>query len=555
MAFDGIAVAALVHELGAKLAGGRIDKINMPERDEVVLTIRAGGENHRLLLSCNANYPRLHLTKKIKENPLAAPLFCMMLRKHIQSGRVISIEQSGLERIVHINIEAYNEMGDLGQKTLVIEIMGRHSNIILMDGDVVLDCIKHVSLGTSMRPMLPGREYIPVPKQNKKNPFELKADDFTHPLDYIGISKFSAGIFEQMQGESHEVFNGVMNDIARGIFAPYILFNEEQKPQEFAFFGSEVFCGDFIRRFEYPSEMVEFYYGTKDVSDRIRQRSSDMRRVVQNLIDRCINKEEIHQKTLRSIENRDELRLFGELINANIYAISSGAKSVKLQNFYDENWAEVDVQLDERKTAVENAQMYFKKYAKQKRTADALVVQRAQNTDELAYLEAVMQSIVQAEDMADLSQIREELQVEGFIKRIKNKGKQQKAKSVTTKPLQFVTLDGYNIYVGKNNAQNDQLTKSATADDIWLHTKNYPGSHVIVQAKNGQVSNEALEEAANLAAYYSKAKGSSMVAVDYCPRKNVKKPAKAKLGMVVYDNYKTAYITPSEERVKKLSLQ
>ncbi|MCL2574980.1 MAG: NFACT family protein [Defluviitaleaceae bacterium] len=544
MAFDGIAVAALVAEVSGKVVGGRIDKINMPEKDEIVMTVRSQGGNLRLLLSCNASFPRLHLTAAAKENPITAPLFCMMLRKHLQGGRIIAITQPTLERIVRIDIDAYNEMGDLVRKTLVLEIMGRHSNIILIDGDMVLDCIKHISLGTSVRPMLPGRQYLPVPSQDKKSPFELDKASFTYPLDYIGISKFSSGIFEQMMGKLYDNFAGVMQDVAEGKFFPYILFNNANNPQEFAFFGREVFGEEFTRVFASSSDMVEFYYGAKDTQDRVRQRSADMRRVVSNLIERCVKKADVHQKTLRDIADKDRLRLFGELINANIYAIPSGARSVRLQNFYDENWAEIDVPLDVQKSAVENAQMYFKKYNKQKRTVDALVVQMAQNEEELAYLEAVMQSIEQAENVADLVQIREELQQEGFIKKAKTKGKQKAP--LATKPLHFTSSDGFDIFVGKNNQQNDQLTKAADGADIWLHTKNYPGSHVIIRNKNGEVSQQALEEAANLAAYYSKARNSSMVAVDYCPRKNVKKPAKAKPGMVIYDNYKTAYITPKE---------
>jgi predicted ribosome quality control (RQC) complex YloA/Tae2 family protein len=583
LAFDGVALGALAAEM-EKIVGGRIDKIAQPERDEIVMTVRAYGANHRVLMSCNANYPRIHFTAVAKESPLAAPMFCMVLRKHILGGRISGISQPGLERIVRLHIEARNEMGDLGEKTLILEVMGRHSNIILVDGAVILDSIKHVSAGVSAaRQVLPGRAYDPPPKQDKLDPLSLDFSSFSEVLgtlgregalsarkaifhNYTGISSNTSGIICQLAGLDPEIpigtlpgdakfglfqaFANMMAKLQSGDFTPYLLYGQnggrDKNPSSFAFFGRELYVGggfarDFIKDFDSPSELVEFFYKSRDRGDRIRQKSADMRKLIQNLIARQVKKADLQQKTLREIEGRDQLRLFGELITANIYAISAGDADFTTQNYYEEDLPMVKIPLDPQKTPAENAQIYFKKYNKQKRTAEALEVQMAQNAEELAYLEAVAQGIETAETMADLAQIREELQQEGFVKK---RSEVRGQKSEVSRPLQFIGPDGYEIFVGKNNRQNDELLRGADREDMWLHAKNIPGSHVIIKSKNGEISNAALEFAANLAAFYSKAKGGSMVAIDYCQRKNVKKPPKAKPGVVVYDNYKTAFITP-----------
>jgi len=545
MAFDGIAISAIVNELQI-LISGRIDKITQPEKDEVVIAIRAKGANHRVLLSCNASYPRLHFTEKSKENPLVAPMFCMALRKHLQGGRIVSIVQLGLERIVHINIEAHNEMGDLTKKTLILEVMGRHSNIILIDGAGVIDSIKHISLGMSSRPVLPGRPYISPPMQDKKDPFELDEATFTKPFDYVGISKASA----ERIGESFSDFYEVMTDVKKANFTPFIYFSSKENPQTFGFFKREIFGQEHIQGFDSASRMVEFFYASKDTGDRIKQKSADLRKLVGNLIARAVKKADLQERTLQEIAGRDELRLFGELITANIYAIKQGDKAISVQNFYEENMPFVSIELNQQKNPAENAQIYFKKYSKQKRTAQALDVQMEQNAQELMYLEAVMQSIEQAENVADLAQIRAELAEEGFVKK-RPQGSKKQQKESTSKPMRFLS-EGYEILVGKNNKQNDELLRIADKDDIWLHTKNIPGSHVIVRTKGDEISQKTLEAAVNLAAYYSKGKESSMVAVDYCPRKNVKKPKSAKPGMVIYETYKTAFVTPDEGKVNEL---
>ena len=545
MAFDGIAISAIVHEIQS-LTDGRIDKITQPEKDEIVLTLRSQGANHRLLLSCNASYPRLHFTEKSKESPLVAPMFCMVLRKHIQGGRVRSIKQLGLERIVHINIEAHNEMGDLTEKTLILEVMGRHSNIILTEGENVLDAAKHISASISSRQVLPGRPYSSPPVQDKKDPLKLDEASFTKPFDYVGISKASA----ERIGDSFKDFYEVMEDVKKANFSPFVYYRAKESPAWFAFFEREVFGQEYIQRFDSPSRLLEFFYAAKDSGDRIKQKSADLRKLVGNLIARAVKKADLQQKTLKEIAERDKLRILGELITANIYAIQAGAKHISVQNFYEDDMPMLNIELNPQKSPAQNAQIYFRKYNKQKRTAEALDVQILQNAEELAYLEAVMQSIEQAESVADLAQIRAELGDEGFVKK-RSETRNEKREKVS-KPLYFVTADGFEIYVGKNNRQNDELLKFADRDDIWMHTKNIPGSHVIVRAKGGEVSMAALEAAANLAAYHSKGRDSSMVAVDYCPRKNVKKPKNAKPGMVIYDSYQTAFVTPDESKIAEL---
>ncbi|MCL2396673.1 MAG: NFACT family protein [Defluviitaleaceae bacterium] len=586
MAFDGLMIAAIVNELSQSLAGGRIDKVFQPERDEIVLAIRAGGGNHRLLLTANAGFPRLHLTAAAKENPLTAPMFCMLLRKHIQGGRITGITQPNFERIVHIAIESFNEMGDLVEKLLVVEIMGKYSNIILVDGGVVLDSAKHVSYSqSSVRQILPGRPYVEAPSQNKINPLLLERERFLAIAEsadiaaqklifqnYTGISPFSAGIICAMaeidpektmdtatardMAALFDAFDQVMTKVRVGEFTPYTFQDGAATPRAFAVISRHMYDNDHVRDFVSPSQMVEYYYAAKDNTSRIQQKSQDLRRHVQNLIERCVKKAEMHEKTMAEVAERESLRAMGELITANIYAIPAGAKSFTAINYYEEGMPEVDIALNPTKTAAENAQGYFAKYNKQKRTNVALQEQMTQNMEELEYLEGVRQTLEHAHDDADLAQIRQELAGQGLVKKQgQTAGKKQKEREQKAKPLHYISSDGHDIYVGKNNVQNDHLTlRFAMPDDIWLHTKSIPGSHVILRAKGGQVSQAALEEAAMLAAYYSKGRSGSLVPVDYCPRKQVKKPSGAKPGMVIYEGHRTAYVTPDEGKINAMEM-
>ena len=583
MAFDGIMIAAIVNELSTNILGGRIDKVSQPEPDEIILSIRNKGAGYRLLLTANASFPRLHLTGVSKENPLTAPMFCMLLRKHIQGGRIVSIEQPDFERIVHFHIEGFNEMGDIVKKMLIIEIMGKYSNIILVEDGVVLDCAKHVSYAqSSVRQILPGRPYHAAPSQNKQNPLTLNREGFLACWEdnaqavqkllyqnYTGISPFAAGIIcfaagvdaalpanastDADKSALYNAFNSTMTDVCNGIFTPFTLHANSSIPMGFSVIGRDLYNAESTKDFDSTSAMVEFYFAAKDNTSRIQQKSQDIRKLVQNFIERCVKKADMQESLLEEVQDREKFKILGELITANIYAIPMGTSSFTAVNFYEEEAPEITIPLDPAKTASENAQAYFAKYNKQKRTHTALMEQMTQNRDELQYLEAVRESLNHSSDGADLAQIREELAAQGFIKKASKTGKKP-PREQKPKPLHYISSDGYDIYVGKNNIQNDELTlRFAAQDDIWLHTKSIPGSHVILRAKGGKVSDASLEQAAMLAAYYSKGRTSSLVPVDYCPRKQVSKPRGAKPGMVIYDGHKTAYITPDENAVAEIA--
>lgn len=560
MAFDGITVANIAHELNKKLTGGRIDKAYQPESDEIILLVRSNGVNYRLLITANASHPRIHLTEKNKDNPLTAPMFCMVLRKHLTGGRIVCIEQPDFERIINIKINSLNEMGDMTEKTLIVEIMGKHSNIILADENgVILDCIKHVSHAlSSVREVLPGKIYAPAPSQNKINPLELEKEQFLRATANIPIYQAYTGIspiigkeiMHRSQVNNSDIFiefKKIMDGVTAGNYSNEVIFDDKNKPVEFSCFEMLLYKDSLKKQFGSASEMLEYFYDRRDSTARISQKSQDLRKLVQLNIDRCLKKRDIQQNTLEEIKDRAQLKMYGELLTSNIYMLKKGMDKFTTTNFYDEACPEITIELDVNRTPSENAQLYFKKYNKQKRTFDALQVQIAQNDSELDYLEGVMSAVFSSSDEADINEIRDELAEQGFAKRRKQAKGGQKPKK--TFPLLFKSSDGFDIYVGKNNKQNDELTlRFAMSDDIWLHTKDIPGSHVIIRLNGRSVSETAVEEAANLAAFYSKAKNGSNVPVDYTPRKNVKKPSGAKPGFVIYEKNKTVYVTPDEKK-------
>lgn len=580
MALDGIAVSNLIYELKDRLLGGRIDKIYQPNTDELILSFRSIGANFKLLLSANSSHPRLHITSLQKENPMTPPMFCMVMRKYAAGGKLIGISQPDFERIVVLEIESMNEMGDKTAKKLIIEIMGKHSNIILTDeNDKILDSIKHISHEkSSVREVLPGRTYVLPPSQEKKNPLFAQKDFFMEQarqkpgvklqsflyLNYTGISPimaseicFRAGLdpSSACQEISDENFNNLYNsmealfqDVKQNSFSPEIIYDSDtNKIIDFSPVPMTQFQYQTKKNYNSISQLLEEFYSEKDNSYHIAQKAHDMRRLVTSNIERCVRKKELQLKTLKDIENKDIWKLKGELITANIYAIEKGQTSLKALNFYEEEQPEIEIALEATKTPSENAQKYFNKYNKAKRTMVALSLQKKQNDEELDYLENVLVSIETATEDSDLAEIREELAEQGFVKKKKyNKGKQPKQKKTT--PHHFISSDGYDIYVGKSNTQNDELTLHiAQNNDIWLHTKNIPGSHVIIKMKDSQpLPEQTLLEAANLAVFHSKAKNSSNVPVDYTPRKNVKKPRGAKPGMVIYEQNKTVTITVND---------
>ena len=590
MALDGITTSAIVSELKAALLGGRIDKIHQPLADEIRMSIRGLGSGaKKIIISANSAHPRIHLTESSRENPMTAPLFCMVMRKHIAGGKIIDIVQPNFERIIILRIESANEMGDITTKNLILEIMGKHSNLILTDETgKILDSIKRVTHEkSSVREVLPGKEYVFPPSQDKKNPLLAEQADFLFSLHlqegrrlqeflyqtYTGISPVMAGEICTRAGldasdscqettlENSErlfaAFEKTMQEVKAEDYYPAIYYQKENQKEnnrivDFAVLKMQQFQGLATKPFPSVSALLEGFYQERDNAAHIRQKAQDMRKLVTNHIERCVKKKEIQLKTRRETKGMDLWKKKGELLTANIYAVPQGVTTFKTIDYYEESMPEIEIAIDPAKTPAENAQKYFAKYNKAKRTLAALEIQEKQNNEELAYLESVLNALENAKEDADLSEIRTELAESGFIRRQAQKKGQPKPKRA--KPLRYISSDGYEILVGKSNLQNDELTlRTAEPTDLWMHTKDIPGSHVIIRT-NGQseLPEATMEEAANLAAFYSKAKNSSMVPVDYTQRKNIKKPNGAKPGMVIYLTNKTIYITPDEARIQQM---
>ncbi|GHU75008.1 fibronectin-binding protein A [Clostridia bacterium] len=561
MPLDGTVTRAIVRELSV-LADGRVDKIHQPERDEIVVNVRAKGANYKMLFTATASCPRVHFVNETKSNPETAPQFCMILRKFIGGGRVVSVIQPDFERVVILTVESSDEMGDRTEKKLIIEIMGKHSNIILCDsGGKIIDAIKRVPPDkSSVRTVLPGKTYFPPPSE-KKDPTLATESEFCSILKDTDIYKLYNGLSpvisneivhragdDPTKSEIYSKFDEIMCDVKGGNFAPTVYYDEKGKECDFSVIPISSYKNYTSKKYESISELLDDFYSAKDKNNRVSQKGSDLRKLAQNFLSRAVKKLETQRVTLKNTQSMEKLKLYGELLTANIYAIKQGMTTAVLSNFYEDG-AEVEIPLDPALTPPENAQRYFKKYNKEKRTFTAVTEQIAQSESEAAYLEQILQTLTTCEDETDFDEIRQELAEEGYLKKAAKKG----VKAKKSKPLRFVSSDGFDIYVGKNNKQNEELTlRTAGGADIWFHTKTIPGSHVIVRANGASVPDSTLDEAARLAAYYSKGRGTALCAVDYTARKNVKKPNGAKTGTVIYDNYKTAYVAPSEDIVKQL---
>lgn len=583
MALDGITIRALAFELEEKLVGGKIDKINQPEKDEVLLTIRNNSQNFKLLISANSANPRFYLAEQYKkENPLQAPMFLMLLRKHLGNGRILRVYQEGLDRNIFLDVEAYDELRRLATKTLSIEIMGKHSNIILIDKESgqIIDAIKRVPFSmSSVRAILPNTAFTLPPAQDKHNPLEpVGKEDFirimksrSQPVfkaiytNFQGISPISAKQLCYMAGlndsdttyELGEVqyeilqsqFDKVFDSIQRGQFAPCIVLDALQNPIDFSAIMLTVYdeTGTVKPRESISRAAEEYYYG-KDLHERILQKTQGLRKSLQIKLDRVRSKMQKQVDEVNQAQNLDEYAKIGELLTAHIYLLSKGMTEVEVYDYTADN-APRKIELNPNLTPSENIQEYYKKYTKAKSRIKELSEQLRQTKEELDYLENVVVSINNIDSLEAIDDIREEMAKEGYYSQSSLKKQKNKALS---EPMAFAASDGTLIFVGKNNTQNDRLTfKISSPNDVWLHTKDIPGSHVIIKATFDDVSNEALQEAAMLAAYYSKSRASSQVPVDYAPRKNVKKPHGAKPGMVVYDDYGTLYVTPDESKLPK----
>ena len=560
MAFDGITVSCLRKELSDKLTGGRITKIVQSEADELLLTIKNNANQYRLLLSASASLPLVYLTDKNKPAPMTAPGFCMLLRKHLGGGRIVDVSQPSLERILHFHIEHLDEMGDLCRKTLIVELMGKHSNLIFCKEDgMILDSIKHVSLAvSSVREVLPGRTYFIPHTQDKLDPLtadpaEMVAAICEKPVAlskaiYTTLTGFSpvmaeelchrasvesarpAGALEAPEREmlAHQLLR-LIESVRNSEFAPHLYYNEAKEPVEFSAVPLTMYEEMSAQPFESISALLESYYATKNTLTRIRQKSSDLRRIVQTALDRSRKKYDLQSRQLSDTEKREKYKIWGELIHTYGYGVPEGAKSMQALNYYTNE--EVTIPLDPTLSAQENAKKYFDKYGKLKRTFEAVTTLLAETKAEVEHLESVQTALDMALSEEDLVQIKEELVESGYIRR---KGGGKKVK-VTSKPYHYVSSDGFDIYVGKNNFQNDELTfQFATGNDWWFHAKGAPGSHVIVKTSGQELPDRTFEEAGRLAAYYSKNRGGDKVEIDYVQKKQVKKPGGAKPGFVVY---------------------
>lgn len=585
MALDGLTIHALVDELKNTLNGGRLLKIAQPENDELQLTVRVEKNQYKLLISAGASLPLMYITENSKVSPLTAPNFCMLLRKHLNNAKIIDIYQPGLERIINIKVEHYNDMGDLCYKLIIVELMGKYSNIIVTDLDgKIVDSIKHISANvSSVREVLPGRTYFIPDTTNKQNPLEITKYSFIETIKNLSIPA-SKAIYTSFTGISPVIgeeicyrsnidsekpanvldanelnslftaFDDMMECVKLNKFQPNIIYatdGQDLIPKEFAPFTLSLYSDDKsqVSYIESMSQVLEQFYSKKSAVTRIRQKSYDIRRIVQTTLEKDYKKYEIQSKQLKDTEKKDKYKIYGELITAYGYGLEPNATCLVAQNYYDDN-KEITIPLDKDLSPMENAKKYFEKYGKLKRTAEALESIIIETKDEISHLESIMNALDIAVTEDDLKEIKEELIQSGYIRR---KSSDKKAK-YTSKPFHYVSSDGYDMYVGKNNIQNEELTfKVANGGDWWFHSKNFPGSHVIVKTNGDELPDRTFEEAASLAAYYSKGREQEKVEIDYIQRKHIKKVAGSKPGFVIYHTNYSMAITPNINNIKAMT--
>lgn len=559
MAFDGITVAAVVKELSDATAGTRIYKISQPEPDELILTIKGNSTQFRILISADASLPLVYKTNDNKTAPLNAPNFCMLLRKHLSNAKILSVTQPGLERVIRFSLEHLDEMGDICRKNLIVELMGKHSNIIFTDeNDMIIDSIKHISHNvSSVREVLPGRNYFIPETLEKKDPLSITREEFIEAITnahlpiqkalYTSFTGLSPIMGSELAHEAHldpdastsslsvsdaealyKVFAEMINKIKEGRFSPSVIY-ENDSPKEYSAVPLTIFKDFISKDFESISDLLQSFYREKSIVVRIRQKSTDLRKITQTALERNIKKLDLQTKQLEDTKKKEKYRIYGELINTYGYGVSEGSKSFEALNYYTNEM--ITIPLDPDLSVKENGKKYFDKYGKLKRTAENLTTIIEEVSAEVTHLESIMTSLDIAVEESDLTEIKEELIQAGYI-RYKSGAKKVK---VTSKPFHYISSDGFDIYVGKNNFQNDWLTFDfANGNDWWFHAKKMPGSHVIVRTNGEELPDRTFEEAAKLAAYYSKGRGSDRVEIDYTIKKNVKKPAGAKPGFVVY---------------------
>jgi len=592
MALDGTLLRQIRHELESCLIGARIDKIHQFSREEMIFVLRLpqptedGSRTVKLYLSAGADSPRIHLTSASFENPKSPPMFCMLMRKYLGSAKLVEIRQIGLDRILHLVFETRNEMGDLIQLTVAIEIMGRHSNIILIDETGrVIDSIKRIDdTMSSVRPILPGVRYTLPPAQDKLDLIDVTPEQIEQRLRTGKDTPLSKALLSAVQGVSpivcreiaNYVFLGddcVISEMTENHFdrlrffltkvidyaknytgTPTSVIDSRKKPMDFSFMDIHQYGGSmFTRTYDTYSQLLDDFYTQRDNIQRMRHRSADLLKVLANTADRIARKLNLQQKELADCSDRETWKIYGDLINANLYSIQKGDRTATLVNFYDENQAEVTIPLDPRKTPAQNAQKYYGEYRKADTAEKKLRELIEEGQQEAIYIDSVFDALTRAQTNDELSAIRAELAEQGYLR--KKGPAPKKGKETKLAPKRYRSDDGFLILVGRNNVQNDQLTlKDARGRDVWFHTKNIPGSHTIVVSDGQEVPDSTLNQAAIIAAANSKAADSAQVPVDYTLIKNVKKPRGAKPGMVIYVNYQTAYVTPDFELEKRLMI-
>ena len=586
MPMDALCLSAVLRETEQAVVGGRIDKIHQPTRDEVLLHIRSRNGACRLVLTANPSWPRMQLTDLPRENPAEPPMFCMLLRKYLAGGKILEVKQPPMERLAELVIEASNEMGDKVTRRLILEAMGRRTNLVLLDGEGrIVDCLKRVDVDITQenaRPLLPGMFYKYPPSQpGKLDPSALTEEDRTQllaagqcdtPADrflldhFVGLSPLIAreaafeafGEVDAPVGRDPELLltkvDAILSRLEAGEVQPTMLIRED-KPVDFSFrpilqYGPATE----LRSFDSFAALLDAYYQTRETADSVRQKGQDFIKSLTHARDRLVRKMVLQEKELEQTQNRDQHRIYGDLITANLYRMEKGMKVLRTENYYDPECAEIEIPLDPMKNPQQNAAKYYKAYTKAKTAQEMLTIQLEKGAAERDYLDSVLDSISRAEGDRDLEEIRQELTETGYLRR-KGKGKNQ-MKRPSSKPMEFRSSTGMRISVGKNNTQNDLLTcKLAYKSDIWFHTQKIHGSHVILWTEGGQPDLQSLNEAACLATWFSQARDGGKVPVDYTPVKFVKKPAGARPGMVVYTTYETAWVTPSQDLVKRLRVK
>lgn len=579
MPFDAVFLSAVTAELNAVLPGCRIDKVQQPERETVLLTVRGRQGSRKLLLSASTNHPRIQFTNESFENPAQPPMFCMLLRKHLQGGRILSLRQLPMERAVDLTVECADELGELSEKHLFLELMGRNSNLIFADRELrIHDCLRRVDFEMSeKRQVLPGLFYQEPPAQEKRDPTKEDAGAILSALEqvqtpttldrwlcdrYCGISPLIARELAYLVSgrtdpdilmlDRAAASERLAAEFAALAAAPVpVLLKQNGQPKDFTFREIRQYEGYLqLEQQESFSALLDAFYGERSRAERMRARSQSLHKTVSNLHSRVSRKLEAQRKELAAAADRERLRQLGDIVTANLHQIARGQARLTATDFYDPEMREIEIPLNVTLSPQQNAAKFYKDYTKAKNAEKYLTAQIAAGEAEQTYLASVLDELARAETEHDLSDIRAELLENGYLK---DTQKKKQMKLPPSRPMEFTSSDGFTIYVGRNNRQNDLLTcKAAYKTDLWLHTQKIHGSHVVIACAGASVPETTLTEAATLAAYYSQARDGQNVPVDYCPVRQVKKPNGAKPGMVVYENYNTVYVTPDPSLPERL---